>query len=120
MENNAAMVVDSLLAKFGTTMDRLMPAIIDFGRYECRHTIRVCVWFIIVGMIFMLVAHLGIKRAKRRDNGDLEFFMDFFFDVGFIMVLASVFMIVVALCTLQKWNDFPEMMAYKYIFGMMR
>lgn len=120
MENNAAMIVDSLLAKFGTTMDRLMPAIIDFGRYECRHTIRICIWLIIIGMIFMLLTHFGLKHDKKTDNIDLEVFMDFFFVIGALMVLVSIFMIVVALCTIQKWNDFPEMMAYKYIFGLMR
>lgn len=119
MENNAAMVVDSLLAKFGTTMDRLMPAIIDFGRYECRHTIRVCTYMILIGIIFMIVSYMALKRHWVV-GFDGELIMDFLFVVGLIMVVISVAMIVICLATLQKWNDFPEVMAYKYIFGLMR
>lgn len=116
MENNAAMIVDSLLAKFGTTMDRLMPAIIDFGRYECRYTVRVCIWLIGVGIIFAIVAHF----LDHISSWECGFWIDVMFIIGMLMIIISVFMIVVALCTLQKWNDFPEMMAYKYIFGLMR
>lgn len=117
MENNAAMFVDSLLARFGTTMDRLMPAIIDFGRYECRYTVRVCIWLIGVGIIFAIVARF---LDKHNNIWEWAFWIDALFVVGMLMIIISVFTIVVALCTLQKWNDFPEMMAYKYIFGLMR
>ena len=117
MENNAAMFVDSLLARFGTTMERLMPAIIDFGRYECRYTVRVCIWLISVGIIFAIMARFLSKHVS---SCEWEFWIDALFVVGMLMIIISVFMIVVALCTLQKWHDFPEVMAYKYIFGLMR
>ena len=77
MENNATMVVDSLLVKFGTTMDRLMPAIIDFGRYECRHTIRVCIWFIALGLILMVISHLVLKHTNVGFNGEFSWGMLF-------------------------------------------
>lgn len=118
MENNAAMVVDSLLAKFGTTMERLMPAIIDFGRYECRHTIRVCIWLIALGLILMVVSHLVLKHSDVGYNAELIW--ELLFALGLMAVIICVLLIIVDLETLQKWYDFPEVMAYKYIFGLMR
>ena len=114
MENNAAMIVDSLLSKFGTTMENLMPAIIDFGRYECKLTIRVCSYLIIMGIIFMVVSYI-INRKIRCYS--LEFWMDFLFITGIVMIIICVFVIILALATLNKWNNFPEIMAYKYILG---
>lgn len=117
MENNTALVVDSLLSKFGTTMEYLMPAIIDFGRYECKLTIRVCSYLIITGIIFMVVSYI-INRKIRCYS--LEFWMDFLFIIGIVMIIVCVFIIILALATLNKWNTFPEIMAYKYILGLMR
>lgn len=118
MENNAAMVVDSLLAKFGTTMDRLIPAIIDFGRYECKHTIRVCIYMIALGLILMVISHLILK--SHRVGYDGEFILELMFGLGLVAVIICTLLIIVDLATLQKWYDFPEVMAYKYIFGLMR
>lgn len=118
MENNAALFVDSLLARFGTTMDRLMPAIIDFGRYECKHTIRVCIYMIALGLILMVVSHLVLKRNRVGYNAEL--ICEILFALGLVAVIICVLLIIVDLATLQKWYDFPEVMAYKYIFGLMR
>ena len=119
MENNAAMIVDSLLSKFGTTMENLMPAIIDFGRYECKLTIRVCSYLIITGIIFMAVSYL-VNRNRKSMSFTLETWMGIFFITGIVMMSVCVFIIILALVTLNKWNNFPEIMAYKYILGLMR
>lgn len=118
MENNAALFVDSLLARFGTTMDRLMPVIIDFGRYECKHTIRVCIYMIALGLISMVVSHLILKSHRVGYNA--EIIWELIFGLGLVAVIICVLLIIVDLATLQKWYDFPEVMAYKYIFGLMR
>ena len=41
MENNIAMVIDNLCVRLGTTMENLVPAIVEFGKYDCQITARV-------------------------------------------------------------------------------
>ena len=114
MENNAAVIVDSLLNKFGTTIDKLLPSIIEFGRYDCQLNIRVCSYLIAVGIIFVALALIIAKRDVSDGVEVLLFFLGVF---GVTIIIICAIIIVIAIATLNEWNAFPEIMAYKYILN---
>ncbi len=114
MENNFAVILDTLCAKFGTTIDNLLPAIIEFGKYDCQLTARICTYFVIFGLAAWVVG-FGLIRKTDLDGLGVGLCA-----VGFLAVLVATFILVVALATLNEWNNFPEVMAYKYILGWLK
>lgn len=112
MENNIALMIDALCTKLGTTMENLVPAIVEFGKYDCQLTARVCMGFIIFGIALILIAVFMYKHS------DYEFLPALFVGIGILSILVAAFVLVVALATLNEWNHFPEVMAYKYILSM--
>ena len=114
MENNAAIIVDSLLSKFGTTIEKLIPSIVEFGRYDCQLTIRVCSYLIVVGIIFIALGLIVTRRYVSDGIGTLLLFLGI---LGTVMIIVYAFIIVIAIATLNEWNAFPEIMAYKYILS---
>ena len=115
MENNAAVIVDSLLNKFGTTIDKLLPSIIEFGRYDCLLNIRVCSYLIVVGIIFVALSWFLTTRYDLSDW--LEIISIFLGVFAVIMIIVCAIIIVIEIATLNEWNAFPEIMAYKYILN---
>lgn len=109
MDNNIAAVIDSLCSKFGTTIDNLLPAIVEFGKYDCQLTARICTYFVIFGLIALAVS---LYLFRKTELDDLGFGLCI---VGFIAVIVGTLILVVALAELNEWNHFPEVMAYKYI-----
>lgn len=114
MENNLAGVIEVLCDRFGTTIDNLLPAIIEFGKYDCRLTARVCTYFLIAGIVMVLLAWC-IERFSRWDHDLLSCCL---IVLGTFCIVVSALIIVIALATLNEWNNFPEVMAYKYILEM--
>lgn len=112
MENNVALVIDALCTKLGTTMENLVPAIVEFGKYDCQITARVCMGFIIFGIVMVLIAAIMFKRT------DYEVLPVAFITIGIVAILIAATILVIALATLSEWNRFPEVMAYKYIIEM--
>ena len=116
MENNIALVIDALCAKLGTTMENLIPAIVEFGKYDCQLTARVCMGFIIFGIVLILIAVFMFKHT------DYDIYYDIlpglFVAIGIFAILVAAIVLVIALATLNEWNHFPEVMAYKYITEM--
>ena len=111
MDNNIVAVIDSLCSKFGTTIDNLLPAIIEFGKYDCQLTARICTYFVIFGLIALAVS-LYLFRKTELDGLGVALSC-----IGFTAVIIGTIVLVVALAELNEWNNFPEVMAYKYIIG---
>lgn len=112
MENNIALVIDALCTKLGTTMENLIPAIVEFGKYDCQLTARVCMGFIIFGIALILIAVFMYKHT------DYDILPGLFVVIGIFAILIAAIVLVIALATLNEWNHFPEVMAYKYIISM--
>jgi uncharacterized oligopeptide transporter (OPT) family protein len=112
MENNIALVIDALCTKLGTTMENLVPAIVEFGKYDCQLTARVCMGFIIFGIALILIAVFMYKHTN------YDILPALFVGIGIFAILIAAIVLVVALATLNEWNHFPEVMAYKYIISM--
>lgn len=115
MENNAAVIVDSLLNKFGTTIDKLLPSIIEFGRYDCQLTIRICGYLIAISIVFMALSWFLTTRYNLSDW--LEIFSVFLAVFGMIVFIVCIVVMIFGIVTLNEWNAFPEIMAYKYILN---
>ena len=114
MESNVAGVVDILCTKFGTTIENLLPAIIEFGKYDCQLTARVCVGFIIFGIALVVLGYLLVKYTE------FDILPGLCIILGICAILIAAFILVVALATLSEWNHCPEVMAYKYILRCLR
>ena len=112
MENNITMVIDALCTKLGTTMENLIPAIVEFGKYDCQITARCCTWCILFGVVLIALGYLLDKYT------DADFIPGMLFVIGVITIFISTFILMVALATLSEWNHCPEVMAYKYIISM--
>lgn len=111
---NVGGIIDALCAKFGVTLEHLIPAIVEFGKYDCQLTARICSYFIIGGILCILFAFLLIKRS-----GDCEFIGLLLLVIGIAAILIAGFVLLIALATLNKWNQFPEIMAYRYILSLL-
>lgn len=112
MENNIALVIDALCTKLGTTMENLVPAIVEFGKYDCQITARVCMGFIIFGIALILIAVFMYKHTN------YDILPGLFVAIGIFAILVAAIVLVIALATLNEWNHFPEVMAYKYIIQL--
>ena len=116
--DNTAGVIELLCSKFGTTMDNLLPAVIEFGKYDCRLTARICSYFIIAG-IFMIIFGRFIEKHSY-DGLFCEIIGIMIFVLGILAIIIASFILVIALATLNEWNNYPEVMAYKYILNQLR
>lgn len=109
---NVTGIIDALCAKLGVTMENLIPAVAEFGKYDCQLTARICSYFIVVGILCLIIA-FTLEKTNRGWDG-------LFFIVGILAVVIAGFVLILALATLNEWNNFPEVMAYKYILQLMR
>ena len=108
-------MIEIICAKFGTTLDKLLPAVIEFGKYDCKLTARICSYFIIAGILMII---FGMFLEKHCYDGSLGEAIGFLlFLVGIIAIVVAAFILIVALATLNEWNNYPEFMSYKYILN---
>ena len=110
---NVGGIIDTLCAKFGVTLEHLIPAIVEFGTYECQLTIRVCIYILLAGIISAI---LGFWLARK---GYVSVPLVLFV-IGIIAIFLCGFLLIAAVIDLHKWEAFPEMMAYRYILNVLR
>lgn len=110
---NVSGVIDALCAKLGVTMEHLIPAVVEFGTYECQLTIRVCIYILLVGILMTIFAFWLTRKGYDIAPGVL-------FIIGIMAILICAIALFYAAVDLHKWETYPEMMAYRYILNMLR
>ena len=110
---NVSGIIDALCAKLGVTLENLIPAIVEFGTYECQMTIRVCIYILLAGIISVVFAFL--LGRKGYDTVPMILFV-----FGMIAIVTCAVLLIFKVVDLHKWEAFPEMMAYRYILNLLR
>lgn len=108
--------LDTLCQKFGTTINYLIPKVIEFGKYENR------LGLIIVGIIFVVSAIVAIWLNKKSNEPNISFTEEnLYFGISVISEIIAILMLIgLILYSVDfiKWHSYPEMMAYKYILNI--
>lgn len=110
---NVSGVIDALCAKLGVTIEHLIPAIVEFGTYECQMTIRVCIYILLAGILMSVFAFWLLRKGY-------EFVPIVLFAIGITAILVCAVFLILAAVDLHKWEAYPEMMAYRYILNLLR
>ena len=109
-------VVEMLCEKFGTTVNELIPKIVEWGIADCTLTLHVATGFLVLGIILLFLAYICDRSGKY----NLEGFAIAFWIFGGTAVGACALIIVINLCTRYEWIHYPEVMAYKMIVNNIR
>ena len=111
--DNGTGVIDAICAKLGIALDKLIPAVVEFGTYECQLTIRVCIYILLAGILMSIFAFWLTRKGY-------EIVPLVLFIIGITAIIICVVVLIFAAVDLHKWETYPEMMAYHYILNLLR
>ena len=106
-------VVEMLCEKFGTTVNELIPKIVEWGIGDCTLMLHVTTGFLVLGIILLFLAYICDRSGKY----DLDGIAIAFWIFGGATTVICIILIAVALCTRYEWIHYPEVMVYKMIFN---
>lgn len=114
MANNE--ILNDICNQLGTSIENLLPKLIEYGKYDCQLTIYTWSMIFIFSML-ILGAGLYIRKNENNLSSIKDLFSFVFVVGGFVFAFISICIIIIACYTLNEWDTFPEIMAYKYIIS---
>lgn len=100
-------VLITLCEKLGTTIDNLIPRVIEFGLLDSKQGLLVGIIIFILGVVCICI----LKNIR----DELSWPFIFFLLGSIIGILVGVLVISLNAYDLSLWHKAPEMMAYKTI-----
>ena len=103
--------IEVICNKLGTTIENLLPSVIAFEKHGTTISLITSIVFLILGIVLFVV---GIRFLKKSDFEEWPFVLII---LAFVTVFISAGLIFTNVYALHMWHKFPEMKAYKAIFG---
>lgn len=106
--------IELLCQKLGTTLDKLVPAVIQFGIHDAKISLMISIIILTVGIGLIITGICIANRDKYLSvDNDMQIIMPIFF--GAICFVIGLVILIICIVKLHYWNTFPELQAYKMI-----
>lgn len=105
-------VIELICEKLGTTIEKLVPAVIEYGTYKTKTGLTI--WGIVLAVSIFIIL-LGFTRKAYATDLDIVCWV-----IGGIIFGIFAIFVIIELYDLKMWNNYPEMRAYETIMSWVR